>query len=43
MRGYDRWNNPYVHAEFGASQYTIEFAGKRLVLDFERGMRQIEE
>lgn len=43
LRGYDRWNNPYVQAGFGASQYTIEFADKQLVLDFERGIRQIGE
>ena len=43
LRDYDRWSNPYTRAEFGTGQYTIEFAGKRLVLDFERGMRRVEE
>jgi hypothetical protein len=43
LREYDRWNNPYTRAEFGADQYTIEFDGKRLALDFEHGVRQVEE
>ena len=38
-----RWNSPYAQAELGTGLYTIEFAGQRLTLDFERGIRQVKD
>jgi hypothetical protein len=35
LAGYPRWENPYTQAEFGATQYTIEYQGRKLELDFD--------
>ncbi len=35
IHNYPRFDNPYCQTEFGATQYHIEYAGEKLVLDFE--------
>jgi len=43
LRDYPRFNNPYTRAAaFGTGQYTFEFAGKRLTLDFPAAVRRVE-
>ncbi len=39
LQGYARFGNPYTSAPFGTGLYTIEFEGRRLELDFNRGLR----
>ena len=43
LKDYPRWNNPFTEAGFGILQYLIEFNGQRLELDFENGIRLIQD
>jgi hypothetical protein len=43
LDGYPRWSNPYTQAEFGSDQFTIEYQGQSLFLDFESAERLITE
>jgi hypothetical protein len=43
LDGYPRWSNPYTQANFGTAQFTIEYQGQQLVLDFEAGTRHYDE
>jgi hypothetical protein len=40
LRGYPRWDNPYVKAAFGAQQFDIQLGGKTLYLDFAKNIRR---
>jgi hypothetical protein len=42
LRNYPRWDNPYTHADFGGTRYSINFADKSLDLNFENGTRVIK-
>lgn len=42
LDGYPRFDNPYTHVDFGDLVYPIQFDNLRLVLDFDKGVRQIE-
>ena len=43
IQGYSRIDNPYCHVDFGTQVYTIEVEGHRVVLDFENGVRTVDE
>jgi len=40
LDGYPRWSNPYMQAEFGTAQFSIEYQGHQLFLDFESATRE---
>jgi hypothetical protein len=37
---YPRWDNPYTQADFGSTQYMIEYQGQQLFLDFVSAARE---
>jgi len=43
LDGYPRWSNPYTQAEFGSDQFTIQYQGQSLFLDFKTVERLITE
>ncbi len=42
LRGYPRWDNPYLHADFNTQQFDIQYNGKRLFLDFLKNQRNTQ-
>jgi len=40
LNGYPRWENPYTQADFGSTQYTIEYQTQKLHLDFDTVTRE---
>lgn len=40
---FPRWHNPYIFAEFGSQQFSIEFQDQHLFLDFDNLTRNFGE
>ena len=41
LNNYPRFDNPYVHVDFGSLVYEIKYLDKTLLLNFEEGVRKI--